>query len=473
MAALFVATGLQAEQAVPPTSLLSALLGSEMAADPAALRDASVSLSAAELRALPDKSGFAALRGSGGITALMLASSYNDDPEVAQALVDAGADLAARDTNGWSALMLAAAFNPNPSVMKVLLDSGSSLQTGNVSGVIPHLYLPGDHNPLDRAAALQRRGTLPVASTHGGETALMIAAAYAAHPDVVRILIAAGADVRRADGAGSTPLLLAAWFNPSVEVHRALLAAGAAVDATDNRGRTALLAAASGNPNPDVVRLLLDAGARPDARDGQSRTALIAAASHNRDARAVRLLLAAGADPHARNDRGRTPLMEAAENNPNPEVIGALVDAGADIAAHDDSFSMTALMFAAWGSTNAAVVRALLNAGADVHARDRDGWTALMHAAVFNIHQDSPAVVGALIAADAEVDAVDDVEGYTALMWAANHGEIPAVVHALLDAGADPAVRGKNGETAATLMASNEPLRRTSAYRRLTAKSGG
>ena len=160
--------------------------------------------------------------------------------------------------------------------------------------------------------------------------------------------------------------------------------------------------------------------------------------------------------------------MEAAENNPNPKVIGALLDAGADIAGHDDSFSMTALMFAAWGSTNAAVVRTLLSAGADVHARDRDGWTALMHAAVFNIHQDSPAVVGALIAAGAEVDAVDDVEGYTALMWAANHGEIPAVVHALLDAGADPDVRGNNGETAATLMASNEPLRRTSAYRRLT-----
>ena len=164
--------------------------------------------------------------------------------------------------------------------------------------------------------------------------------------------------------------------------------------------------------------------------------------------------------------------MEAAESNPGIEVIGALLDAGADIDARDEVFSMTPLMFAAWGNTNAAVARALLAAGADVHARDRDGWTALMHAAVFNIHQDSPAVVGALIAAGAEVDAVDDVEGYTALMWAANHGEIPAVIHALLDAGANPAIRGGNGETAATLMATNEPLRRTSAYRRITQPGG-
>ena len=160
--------------------------------------------------------------------------------------------------------------------------------------------------------------------------------------------------------------------------------------------------------------------------------------------------------------------MEAAENNRSPAVIEALLGAGADVDARDETFAMTPLMFAAWGSERASVVRALLNAGADVHARDRDGWTALMHAAVFNIHQDSPAVVGALLAAGADVDAVDDVERYTALMWAANHGEIPAVVHALLDAGADPAVRGKNGETAATLMATNEPLRRTSAFRRLT-----
>ena len=363
--------------------------------------------------------------------------------------------------------MFAAAFNPNPAVVEVLVESGSPLRVSAASALMPTLYVPGIHAVLDRTADLQRRGEFPVASTNGGESTLMLAAAYGASPAVVRTLIAAGADARRADAAGSTPLLFAAWFNPSVAVHRVLLAAGADVDASDNRNRTALLAAASGNPNPDVVRLLLNAGARPGTRDEQGRTALSAAA-HNRDARAIRMLLNAGADPHARNGRGRTPLMEAAENNPNPEVIGALLDAGADIAERDDAFSMTPLMFAAWGSENAAVIRALLNAGADVHARDRDGWTALMHAAVFNVHQDSPAVVGALLAAGADVDAVDHVEGYTALMWAANHGEVPAVVHALLDAGADPDRRGRNGETAATLMATNEPLRRTSAYRRLT-----
>ena len=467
VAALLAVTGLQAARAESPASGLFELLASGEATAAAALQEAAAGLTVADVRARVTAGGSLTVEDSGGIAALMLAAAFNADPEVVQALVDAGADVAVRDVNGWSALMLAAAFNPNPATVQVLLHAGAPVRASGTTALTPFLYVPRHHDVLDRVQELQRRGRLPVASTHGGETALMLAAAYAANPAVVRALIAAGADVRRADGAGSTPLLYAGWFNPSAAVHRALLEAGAAVDAADHRGRTALLAAASRNPNPEVVRLLLDSGAELTARDDEGRTALMAAA-HNRDAGAASLLLAAGADPHVRNARGRTPLMQAAENNPNPEVLHVLLSAGADVAERDGDFSMTPLMFAAWANESAAVVRALLNADADVHARDRDGWTALMHAAVFNIHQDSPAIVGALIAAGSELDAVDDVEGYTALMWTANHGEIPAVIHTLLDAGADPTVRGNNGATAATLMASNEPLRRTSAYRRLT-----
>ena len=249
---------------------------------------------------------------------------------------------------------------------------------------------------------------------------------------------------------------------------RAAEATGSLVQVRGSGGVSALMLTAAFNADPEVVQVLVAAGADVTARDADGWSALMYAAAHNRNAGVTRLLLAAGADPHTRNARRRTPLMEAAENNRNPEVIRVLLSAGADLAERDGDFAMTPLMFAAWANESAAVVRELLAAGADVHARDRDGWTALMHAAVYNIHQDSPAVVGALLAAGSNVDTVDDVEGYTALMWAANHGEVPAVVHALLDAGADPSVRGANGETAATLMATNEPLRRSSAFRRLT-----
>ena len=252
---------------------------------------------------------------------------------------------------------------------------------------------------------------------------------------------------------------------------RALLDAGSDIHARDERGKTALIAAAGFSSDPAVIRLLLAAGADPLALDEHGWSALMTAAAHNRNPGAAQLLLEAGADLHARNGNDRTVLMEAAENNPSPEVIQLLLGAGAEIEARDSRFSMTSLMFAAWHNESAAVIEALLNAEADVHARDRDGWTALMHVAAFNINPESPAITAALLAAGSEIDAVDDVEGYTALMWTSNHGEIPEVVHTLLDAGADPAIRGHNGEIAATLMASNEPLRRTSAYRRLLSPS--
>ena len=269
------------------------------------------------------------------------------------------------------------------------------------------------------------------------------------------------------EGAAVAALQEAASSLTAADVHAAE-ATGGTIQVRGGRGITALMLAAAYNADPEVTQALVAAGAEVAARDADGWSALMYAAAHNRNAGVTRLLLAAGADPHTRNARRRTPLMEAAENNRNPEVIRVLLSAGADLAERDGDFAMTPLMFAAWANESAAVVRELLAAGADVHARDRDGWTALMHAAVYNIHQDSPAVVGALLAAGSNVDAVDDVEGYTALMWAANHGEVPAVVHALLDAGADPSVRGANGETAATLMATNEPLRRSSAFRRLT-----
>ena len=251
--------------------------------------------------------------------------------------------------------MLAAAFNPNPAVTQVLLAAGAALREDGATAPAPFLHVTGHHPVLDRVSALLRRGPLPVASFAGGETALMAAAAYHGNPALVEALIAAGADVRRADSGGATALMAAA-LNPSAAVTRALLEAGSDIHARDERGKTALIAAAGFSSDPTVIRLLL----------------------------------AAGGELHARNGSDRTVLMEAAENNPSPEVTRLLLDAGAEIEARDSRFSMTPLVFAAWHNDRAAVIEALLNAGADVHARDRDGWTALMHVAAFNIPPGEP-----------------------------------------------------------------------------------
>ena len=65
------------------------------------------------------------------------------------------------------------------------------------------------------------------------------------------------------------------------------------------------------------------------------------------------------------------------------------------------------------------------------------------------------------------MDAREDVYNWTSLHLAAWANGNPAIVEALLDAGADATVRGHEGNTPWDLAQENEALSGTDAYRRL------
>jgi beta-lactamase regulating signal transducer with metallopeptidase domain len=91
-------------------------------------------------------------------------------------------------------------------------------------------------------------------------------------------------------------------------------------------------------------------------------------------------------------------------------------------------------------------VQAAIDKGADVNARDMSGQTALIWAATDN---KNPAVIAALLKAGADTEVWDSVFGGTALLWAAMYNQNPAVITLLLKGGAHINARNHfNGTTA-------------------------
>ena len=124
---------------------------------------------------------------------------------------------------------------------------------------------------------------------------------------------------------GDTALHIAAAAYQT-EMVRKLLAAGANVHARNRRGQQALHAASIGNPssprwNPSsqiaTIVVLIQAGADPNVID-KSGVAPLHKAVRTRCAPAVRALLDHGADPARPNKNGSTPTLLAIENTGRP-----------------------------------------------------------------------------------------------------------------------------------------------------------
>ena len=107
-----------------------------------------------------------------------------------------------------------------------------------------------------------------------GETPLMTAAEKTRNPEVIRVLLAAGADVNDQDEDDETPLMYAMDDYANIGVVRALLEGGANVHLRDEKNRTALMHALKEHAGPDVVNALLDAGSDVNARDYEGLSVL-------------------------------------------------------------------------------------------------------------------------------------------------------------------------------------------------------
>jgi ankyrin repeat protein len=195
--------------------------------------------------------------------------------------------------------------------------------------------------------------------------------------EVVRLLIAAGADV---NGVGHRPDHWTPLFNAAsrgqAEIARMLLAYGARVDAKDNIGNTPLAFAADNHA--EVAEILLAAGANVNDRreplDGW--TPMFTAVGHNA-LDAMRVLIRHGADLDIRSNNGNTAFHVAAQGG-NDRSMALLISSGQSIDTLNADGN-TPLMVAAWyGQMGSG--RFLIGAGADLNIRNKAGRNALEEA---------------------------------------------------------------------------------------------
>ena len=191
----------------------------------------------------------------GDRTSLMWASE-GDHLETVQVLLAARADVHARNNADWTPLGLAS-NNGHPAVAEALLAAGA-----DVDG-----HIGEDDDTALMLASRNWRGNLAVvrvllaasanvnAGSHSGWTALMRASDGCQH-GIVQVLLAASADVNaRTNDKGWTALMRAS-YRGHLEIVLALLAANADVNAHDNDRMTALMFAVD-DGHANVARHLL------------------------------------------------------------------------------------------------------------------------------------------------------------------------------------------------------------------------
>ena len=276
----------------------------------------------------------------------------------------------------------------------------------------------------------------------------------------VRLLLAApGIDVNKPNGSGTRPLLVAGWQS-NEEILRLLNRAGAtaAPDSTPapaNGDRTSqnqlrergitpgqynqAICNATDQQNNNILRLLIAAGADVNATGADGWTPLTNCCLYG-NVEGVRILLETpGIDVNKTNDDGQTPLQIATEKS-HREIVRMLNRAGATTTSSNAAASAggnrtvqeqlrergispsnyNQAICEASDNKNNELLRLLIEAGADVNATGDDGWTPLTNSCLYENEEG----VRLLLAAPGIQVNKPNRTGDTAIIWAAVKGNI-------------------------------------------------
>lgn len=281
----------------------------------------------------------------------------------------------------------------------------------------------------------------------------LFCAIQADRPDIVSILLKAGANIEAPDSRGFRPLMLAA-MNGQINILKILLKAGANRNTQDHKGRSALMLATMCNQHEAMKILLADPATNKELRDDDSNTALLIALRYQSpdnielSDQTVNLLLDYCVNAEHQG-YGNTTLMLAIQRR-YPTATERLLlfyrDKG-ELEARN-CLGDTGFIWAVC-CNNLHAAHYLLESGANIEARNNDGNTGLMRAAegnhveLINLMLTPPRSVPSQAA---NIEARNN-KGETALIVAAKNCKQEALER-LLEAGANIEAASTDGITA-------------------------
>jgi ankyrin repeat protein len=314
-------------------------------------------------------------------------AAYGPHPEILRVLLKAGANVNAQDDDGETALHRAAHYG-YVETAQVLLEFGADKNLKDKWGNTPLMSAQAQGN----SDVVKLLGGTPAATTDPGRDRpssaspgeALFSAVQGGLLSEVQALIKKKADVnwRNAGLFNQTPIFPAA-YGPHPEILRALLQAGANVNAQDDDGETALHRAAYYGYT-ETAQILLEFGANPKLTDKWGKTPL-QTAENQENTSVIKLLGGTSGTPA---NRGTQPSSAS----PGEQLFGAvqsgdlvrvkqLVANGAPLDwKNPEMFSQTPIFPAAYGP-HPEILAFLLSKGANINAQDEDGETALHRAA--------------------------------------------------------------------------------------------
>ncbi len=351
-----------------------------------------------------DAGGFSvgSVDGSRGETALHVASSLGYENIVRQ-LLDQGADIDVKsgERSYLRSAIEMACYGGHTGTIKLLLERGAKVDRDN----LPHLFSSIEDSDvlsalMDAAGDVdlkQELGTKLLATavdnenevatqwliTRGAQPDLFTACTLGRTEDVKRLLgeVPTLVNSVQPDYPRESALALAVQHG-HIDVVRLLIAGGANVHLRESTRGDTLAHEAAAHGHLDVLQLLLENGFSLEGKDDAGATLLHAAASGSQP-EIARYLISKGADVNAANFRRETPLHavgdraafwlyddEDIDDEARRSVTTAkvLIDAGAKVNVKDN-YDETPLHSAALAGL-AGVAELLLEYGADVNARD-------------------------------------------------------------------------------------------------------